>query len=214
MDEPELTPELMLKAYAMGIFPMAEARDDPRVFWVDPQLRGVIPLAGFHISRSLARSLRRTDYQIRINTDFQGVLAACGDRDETWINDTLIALYHDLHHMGHAHSLEVHDASGLVGGVYGLSLGGAFFGESMFSRRRDASKIALAYLVDRLQAGNFTLLDTQFLTPHLASLGGIEIPKQDYLERLDGALRRRADFLCQVGSPTPQDVIQRNTQTS
>ena len=214
MHRPDLTPELLLQAYATGIFPMAQARDDPQVHWVDPRDRGIFPLDGFRISRSLRRAILRGDYTIRTDTDFAGVVAGCASRDETWINDTIFALYRDLHRMGHAHSLEVWSDDTLIGGVYGVTLGAAFFGESMFSRRTDASKIALAYLIDRLTAGGFTLFDTQFLTPHLASLGAIEIPRGSYRALLADALRGKADFNRQPGAPAPQDVIQRNTQTS
>lgn len=213
MSGPALTPELVLQAYAAGIFPMAEARDDPEVFWVDPRQRGIIPLDGFHISRSLARRIRRGDYQIRIDTAFADVVSACSARDETWINDTIFDLYLRLHRMGHAHSLEVWEGDALIGGVYGVAIGGAFFGESMFSRRRDASKIALAYLVDRLRQGGFRLFDTQFLTEHLKSLGGIEISRADYHIRLAAALMAEGDFTG-PRTPDPHSLLQRNTQTS
>lgn len=214
MRRPELTPNLLLQAYASGIFPMARSRDDTRVYWMDPRQRGVIPLQGFHISRSLRRALRRDDYTVRTNTAFADVVTACADREETWINDVIFGLYEDLHRMGHAHSLEIWFGPDLIGGVYGVALGGAFFGESMFSRRTDASKLALAYLVDRLNAGGFTLFDTQYLTPHLASLGAVEIPRATYREQLAAALQIEADFNRQAGVPAPQDVIQRMTQTS
>lgn len=208
-----LTPEAMLAAYARGIFPMAERRDDPRLHWVDPQRRGIFPLQDFHISRSLARAIRRQDYEIRTDSAFAEVVAACAGREETWINDRLVGLYAALHRMGHAHSLEVWREGRLAGGVFGLTLGAAFFGESMFSRRTDASKIALAYLVDRLRAGGFTLFDTQFLTPHLASLGAVEIARGRYHRLLADALARRADF---TGPATPDAyaLLQRSTQTS
>ena len=202
-----------MKAYAMGVFPMAEGRDDPEVFWVDPKHRGIIPLDGFHISRSLARTIRRTPFQVTLNHDFAGTVACCADRDETWINDTIFALYQQLHEMGCAHSLELWDGEDLVGGVYGVTVGGAFFGESMFSRRRDASKIALAYLVAHLHDCGFTLFDTQFLTPHLASLGAIEIPRTEYHTRLEDALVVKADVMSRP-LPDAYSVAQRNTQTS
>ncbi|WP_171209569.1 MULTISPECIES: leucyl/phenylalanyl-tRNA--protein transferase [unclassified Ruegeria] len=208
-----LTPELLLHGYSIGIFPMAEHRDDPDLFWVDPKLRGVFPLDGFHISRSLARRLRRSDYGITINRDFSGVVDGCADRAETWINPELRRLYDDLHVNGQAHSLEVWQDGRLTGGVYGVVLGAAFFGESMFSRRTDASKIALAYLVDRLRRTGFQLFDTQFLTAHLASLGAIEIPRATYHAELRQALESSADFTASL-SQTPQGVIQRITQTS
>lgn len=208
-----LTPELLLRGYTIGIFPMAEHRDDAEIFWVDPKRRGIIPLDGFHISRSLRRRLLRCGFDIRIDTAFSEVVDGCADRAETWINAEIRQHYIALHQTGYAHSLEVWDGADLVGGVYGVAVGAAFFGESMFSRRTDASKIALAYLVDRLRQAGFQLFDTQFLTEHLASLGAIEIPRGVYHERLDEAIRRRASF---AGPPVPppQDVIQRNTQTS
>ena len=212
-DEPDLTADLLLRAYAMGIFPMAERRDDAQVFWVDPRCRGIIPLDGFRISRSLARRMRRGKHEVTVDRDFAGVLDGCAGRRETWISERLRALYLDLHRMGHAHSLEVWQDGMLAGGVYGVVLGAAFFGESMFSRRTDASKIALAYLVDRLRRGGFVLFDTQFLTAHLASLGAVEIGRDDYHRRLARALEMSADFLAPP-IPTAQDVIQCNTQTS
>lgn len=212
-EEPTITPELVLHAYASGIFPMAEHRDDPEVFWVEPRRRGVIPLDRFHISRSLARRIRQGRYEVTIDTAFDAVVDACADRPETWINDQIRTLYSQLHAMGRAHSLEIWQDGQLSGGVYGLAIGAAFFGESMFSRRRDASKVALAWLVDRLRRAGFTLLDTQFITPHLASLGAIEIPRAEYRRQLDEALSRSADFTAPPAA-TPQDVVQRNTHTS
>ena len=208
-----LTPEIMLSAYAQGIFPMAESRDAGDLHWVDPRSRGVFPLSNFHISRSLARRIRQGAYRIRTNSDFSGVVRACAERPETWINDQLFGLYDALHQMGHAQSLEVWEDDTLTGGVFGLTLGAAFFGESMFSRRTDASKIALAYLVDRLKVAGFTLFDTQFLTPHLASLGAVEIPRAAYRAQLADALRKAADFTA-VAVPAPQLVLQRSSQTS
>lgn len=205
-----LTPELLLRAYASGIFPMAESRDDPEIFWVDPEQRGVIPINGFHISRSLSKRLRAGTFQIGANTDFAGVVQGCADRKETWINDEIFALYSALHRMGYAHSIEVYHKDALVGGVYGVALGAAFFGESMFSRRTDASKVALAYLVDRLSIGGFTLLDTQFLTDHLASLGALEIPRSTYRRKLTKALNTHADFDRQDAIPSAQALLARN----
>ncbi|TDE38020.1 leucyl/phenylalanyl-tRNA--protein transferase [Antarcticimicrobium sediminis] len=208
-----ISPELLLHGYSIGVFPMAENRDDSEIFWVDPKRRGVIPLEGFHISRSLARRMRRGGYHVTIDQDFPGVLDGCADRAETWINAEIRALYLDLFAKGHAHSLEVWDGDALIGGVYGVVLGAAYFGESMFSRRTDASKIALAYLVDRLRLGGFKLFDTQFLTEHLASLGAVEITRGSYHRQLRDAIEMRADFTAPP-SPTAQDVIQRNTQMS
>ncbi|PRX31960.1 leucyl/phenylalanyl-tRNA--protein transferase [Meinhardsimonia xiamenensis] len=209
-----LTPELMLSAYASGIFPMAEDRASAELFWVDPRRRGIIPLDGFHISRSLRRRMLKGGYEIAVNRDFTATVAACADRPETWINAELESLYAALHARGFAHSLEVWQEGRLVGGVFGIALGGAFFGESMFSRVTDASKIALAYLVDRLGRAGFTLFDTQFLTEHLASLGGIEISRAEYRRRLAEALTVEADFTAPEPIPAPQEVVQRITQTS
>jgi leucyl/phenylalanyl-tRNA--protein transferase len=208
-----LTPDLLLHGYSIGIFPMAERRDDPEIFWVDPRWRGIIPLDGFHISRSLARRMRKAEYRIGINEDFPGVVDGCADRSETWINAEIRRHYLSLHARGHAHSLEVWQGDALVGGVYGVVLGAAFFGESMFSRATDASKIALAFLVDRLREGGFILFDTQFVTEHLASLGAVEIPRIAYHRRLKQALARHADFT-RPEVPTAQIVLHRNTQTS
>ena len=209
----ELTPELLLHGYAMGIFPMAEHRNDPEVFWVDPRRRGVMPLDGFHISRSLARDMRRTHFEISTDQAFDAVVEGCADRADTWINDEISTLYSLLHRKDHAHSLEVWEGSTLVGGVYGVTLGGAFFGESMFSRRTNASKIALACLVDRLRRGGFILFDTQFLTDHLASLGAVEITRAAYHLQLDRAKAIHASFSAPAAA-TPQEVVQRMTQTS
>ena len=210
---PDLTPELLLHGYSIGIFPMAEHRDDPEIFWVDPRRRGVFPLDGFHISRSLARAMRRTRFTITTNTAFNDVVTGCADRADTWINAEIFSLYAQLHTLGHAHALEVWEDDMLVGGVYGVTLGRAFFGESMFSRRDNASKIALACLVDRLNRGGFTLFDTQFLTPHLESLGAQEITRAAYHARLEMALMKTADFTAPAAA-SPQDVVQRMTQMS
>jgi leucyl/phenylalanyl-tRNA--protein transferase len=210
---PDLTPELLLHGYSIGIFPMAEHRDDPEIFWVDPRRRGVFALDGFHISRSLARAMRRTRFTITTNTAFNDVVTGCADRADTWINAEIFSLYAQLHALGHAHALEVWEDDMLVGGVYGVTLGRAFFGESMFSRRDNASKIALACLVERLNRGGFTLFDTQFLTPHLASLGAQEITRAAYQARLEMALMKTADFTAPAAA-SPQDVVQRMTQMS
>ncbi|MFP4305231.1 leucyl/phenylalanyl-tRNA--protein transferase [Rhodosalinus sp.] len=209
-----LTPALVLRAYAVGLFPMAERREDEEIFWVDPRRRGVIPLDGLRISRSLAKRLRRDDYSVTVDADFEGVIDACADRDETWINAEIRRLYTALHRLGHAHSLEVWMDGELAGGIYGVTLGAAFFGESMFSLRRDGSKIALAWLVDRLRQAGFVLFDTQFLTPHLASLGGVEISRTEYHRKLAEALARHADFTAPPLPASGQLVVQRNTQTS
>ena len=211
---PDLTPEILLSAYAAGIFPMAESREDARIHWIDPRRRGVLRLDKFHISRSLTRRILSGTFTITTDRDFAGVLDGCADRPETWINDEIRALYLGLHRIGHAHSLEVWQGADLVGGVYGVTLGAAFFGESMFSRRTDASKVVLAYLVCRLRVGGFRLFDTQFLTPHFASLGAVEISRGEYRRQLAAALTGQADFDRQGAIPAPQGIVQCSTQTS
>lgn len=213
MAQQPLTAELLLHAYSVGIFPMSEHRDDPEVFWVDPLHRGVLPLDGFRISKSLKKAIRRPDYRVAVDTAFSDVVRACADRDETWINETIFDLYGQLHDLGAAHSFELWQDDRLVGGAYGVALGGAFFGESMFSARRDASKIVLAYLVDHLRQAGFALLDTQFITPHLESLGAIEIPRDDYRAQLAKALELDTDFGA-VPVPDAHSLLQRMTQTS
>lgn len=216
-DEPDdqtLTPELLLHGYAMGIFPMAEHRNDPDIFWVDPRRRGVLPLDGFHLSRSLARRMRKTDVSATVNMCFNEVLKACAAREETWINAEIAILYKQLHEQGYAHSLEIWYDGALAGGVYGVAIGGAFFGESMFSQARDGSKIALACLVQHLRDRGFTLFDTQFVTPHLLSLGAEEIPRAMYQQRLRAALDRPAARIDRMDVLQPQEVVQRMTQTS
>jgi leucyl/phenylalanyl-tRNA--protein transferase len=202
----ELTPDLLLGAYAAGIFPMAEGRDTEEVFWVDPVHRGIMPLDGFRISRSLRRRILRGGYEVTFNADFATVLDACAEREETWINDTIRSLYLALHQRGDAHSVEIRESGVLTGGAYGVAIGGAFFGESMFSRARDSSKVALAYLVDRLRLAGFSLLDTQFVTDHLRSLGAVEISRGEYKLRLAEALDIDADF-AGAGEPPPPDAI-------
>lgn len=208
-----LTPELLLHGYSIGIFPMAEHRDDPEVFWVDPRRRGVIPLDGFRVSRSLAKRMRRPSVSVTLNHDFERVLTACADRPDTWINSEIHSLYMALHAKHRAHSLEVWYGEELAGGVYGVSLGGAFFGESMFSAQRDGSKVALACLIPHLHMCGFTLFDTQFVTPHLISLGAVEITRAAYHQKLEVALKRPVRIeMAPLGQP--QDVIQRMTQMS
>ncbi len=214
MKDEVLTPDLLLQAYRLGVFPMSETRDSDEVFWVDPRLRGILPLDGFHMSRSLRRRLRSGVYDITFNTCFVDVLQGCADREETWINETIFDLYTELHASGDAHSCEVWQDDLLIGGVYGVAIGGAFFGESMFSTATDGSKVALAYLVDRLVTCGFVIFDTQFITEHLATLGAIEISRNDYHAMLRDALNVLAKFDVATPIPTPQDLIQRNTQTS
>lgn len=214
-DVTPLTPDLLLTAYATGIFPMAERRGDPEIFWVDPRMRGIIPLGGFHISRSLARRMRRGAFSVTTDRAFAAVVQGCAEREETWINDTIFDLYEALHSSGHAHSLEVWSPGGdLIGGVYGVALGAAFFGESMFSRTTDASKIALVWLVARLNAGGFTLLDTQFVTEHLRRLGATEVSRARYHQLLEQALARPADFYSLADDASPETVLQLSTQRS
>ena len=183
-----LDPRLLLQGYATGIFPMADSRDAAELFWVEPRNRAIIPLDGFHMSRSLKRVLRSGRFAVTHDREFRAVITACADREETWINAELEHAMLALHGSGHAHSLEVWSDGKLVGGLYGVKLGRAFFGESMFSRMRDASKVALAWLVARLKVGNFTLLDCQFMTEHLASLGAVSVPRETYVALLSAAL--------------------------
>lgn len=187
-----LDPDLLLRAYSVGVFPMASTRDAADVFWVEPKKRGVLPLDGFHLSHSLAKTIRSDRYTVTVDKAFSQVVALCAEatsrRPDTWINPDIELAYAELHRRGYAHSVESWQDDQLVGGLYGVRLGGAFFGESMFSRARDASKVALAHLVARLKAGGFRLLDCQFLTEHLASLGAVEVGRDDYVALLDNAL--------------------------
>ncbi len=189
-----ITPELVLRAYAAGVFPMAESADDPGLYWVEPKERGIIPLDGLLISRSLAKTVRRNRFEVRVDHGFDAVIAACAERargrDNTWINGRIRTLYRGLFDIGHAHTVECWRDGALVGGLYGVSLGGAFFGESMFHRETDASKVALVHLAARLRKGGYRLLDAQFVTDHLASLGAIEIPRARYKTLLDDAVNR------------------------
>jgi leucyl/phenylalanyl-tRNA--protein transferase len=193
-----LTPDLLLRAYAAGIFPMAEDADDPEVFWVDPDERGVLPLDAFHLSRRLRRTIRQELFEVRCDVAFEAVVRGCAEprleRPRTWINDEIVRLYTALFRLGFAHSVESWHSGELVGGLYGVALGGAFFGESMFSTERDASKVALVHLIARLKAGGFTLLDAQFLTEHLATFGAEEVSRAEYIRQLASALEVRADF--------------------
>src|ERR1700744_719580 len=194
----EITPEVLLRAYACGIFPMAEGADDPTLFWVEPEMRGVIPLQGFRISSRLPRKGRSGAFPVTVDSAFKAVISGCAapqkGREDTWINRRIRDLYSGLHALGHCHSVEVWQDDDLVGGLYGVNLGRAFFGESMFHRTRDASKVALVHLVARLIAGGFELLDTQYVTEHLRSFGAIEIPRRRYTALLDNALKGEADF--------------------
>lgn len=218
----ELTPDILLRAYAVGIFPMAENRDDEDLFWVDPEQRGIIPLDGFHIPRRLRRTLRQAPFELRCDTACHEVIAACAEpaksRGNTWISRQIQELYGTLHERGHVHSVECWREGKLVGGLYGVSLRGAFFGESMFSRETDASKIALVHLVARLRYCGFRLLDTQFVTDHLESFGAIEIPRDDYHLLLNDALTTEARFQGELSpgdaSVALEDLLQSSTRTS
>jgi leucyl/phenylalanyl-tRNA--protein transferase len=194
----EITPEVLLKAYACGIFPMAEGADDPALYWVEPEERGIMPLESFHVPARLARTVRSDRFVVRADHDFEAVLDGCAEpqpgRTRTWINTRIRTLYRKLFNIGHCHSVEVYEGGVLVGGLYGVSLGRAFFGESMFHRARDASKVALVHLAARLKAGGFQMLDTQFVTDHLRTFGAIEVPKREYHKLLESALVGEADF--------------------
>lgn len=193
-----ISPHLLLRAYSIGLFPMAESAEDDELFWVDPDPRAIFPLETFKPRRSLAKVIKSDRFDVRIDTDFQAVIAACAapaqSREKTWINKDILRLYCELHEMGYAHSIECWRDGSLIGGLYGVRLRGAFFGESMFHHERDASKVALVHLIARLKAGGFELLDTQFITQHLASLGAVEIPREAYLVKLETALTLQANF--------------------
>jgi len=219
----KLTPELLLRAYAAGIFPMAESRDDASVFWVDPKVRGVLPLNNVHIPRRLKKTVRSGAFEVRLDTAFADVLRLCAetdkDRTETWINTAIEDAVIELFAMGHAHSIEAWQDGQLVGGLYGIALGGAFFGESMFSRARDASKVALTHLVARLRHAGFTLLDVQFITDHLRQFGVSKIPARVYLKQLEEAMAVQGAFLGEVSPPDVSAALealflQSSTQTS
>ncbi|MGQ8634494.1 leucyl/phenylalanyl-tRNA--protein transferase [Agrobacterium sp. DKPNP3] len=190
----DITVDILLRAYSAGLFPMADSADDPELFWVEPEIRGIIPLDDFHVSKSLAKAMRKKPFNIRFDTAFEAVMAGCAaeapDRPSTWINATIRKLYTELHQIGHAHSVEAWEGDELVGGLYGVSLGAAFFGESMFSRRTNASKICLVHLVERLRTSGFVLLDTQFTTEHLKTFGAIDVPKLEYAKMLNLAVNR------------------------
>ncbi|MDO5643799.1 MAG: leucyl/phenylalanyl-tRNA--protein transferase [Paracoccus sp. (in: a-proteobacteria)] len=203
----------MLWGYANGIFPMAASAHDPELQWYEPVERGVLPVGGVHVSHSMRRALRRSGWRAVLNQDFAATVQACAARDETWINAPLFRLYQELHAMGHAHSLEIRDESGMVGGLFGITLGGAFFGESMFSARRNGSKAALIWLSAHLARCGFGLIDTQFPSPHLTSMGGQSIPRITYLRRLSHAIRLPADITAHP-LPEAQALSQPSTQTS
>jgi len=214
----DLTPDILLRTYAAGIFPMAESADDPTLFWVDPDKRGVLPIDGFRITRKLQKKLLRNSFDVRCDTAYEAVIRACGayrpERPKTWINSEIVRLYSGLFAMGHAHSVETWHDGRMVGGLYGVSIAGAFFGESMFSLETDASKIALCHLIARLRRGGYTLLDTQFTTSHLIGFGAMEIDRADYRRQLTAALQARASFY--LGPLDSSDLTFRQslTQTS
>jgi leucyl/phenylalanyl-tRNA--protein transferase len=207
----EITPEVLLRAYACGIFPMAESADDPSLFWVEPEMRGVIPLDGLRVTTRLARTVRSDAFRVTANTAFAAVIAGCAapqeGREDTWINKRIRDLYFGLHELGHCHSVEVWQDGDLAGGLYGVSLGRAFFGESMFHRVRDASKVALVHLVARLRLCGFVLLDTQFLTSHLARFGAVEVPKATYKRLLATALEAPAQWHADLPAEAVADEI-------
>ena len=213
----EITPEGLLKAYACGIFPMAESADDPTIYWVEPETRGIIPLESFHVPARLARTVRSDRFSIHINRDFTGVLDGCAEpqpgRTTTWINPRIRTLYHKLYDIGHCHSVEAYENGKLAGGLYGVCLGRAFFGESMFHRSRDASKVALVHLVARLKAGGFALLDTQFVTDHLTTFGALEVSSRQYHKLLEAALIGEADFTALSRSMSGAEALQRAQAT-
>ncbi len=214
----EITPQVLLKAYAVGIFPMAESADDPGLYWIEPEQRGIIPLDRFHVPRRLARTAASNRFEITIDQDFLAVITACAearpDRPKTWINQRILKLYSELFEIGACHTVEVRRDGKLVGGLYGVSLGAAFFGESMFSRERDASKVALVHLVARLKVGGYTLLDAQFTTKHLKQFGAIDIDRRKYQRLLDEAISRKADFYRLAGGATSEVALQSVSQTS
>ena len=214
----EITPELLLQAYRIGVFPMGERRDDPRLYWLDPRLRAVLPLDGFHLPRRLARTVRRGPFEVTADGAFRETMRACAEprpgHPESWINEPILALYGELFARGHAHSVECRRDGELVGGLYGVSVGAAFFGESMFSRERDASKVALVHLVARLIKGGFRLLDCQFMTEHLRSFGAVEIPRDDFRALLTDAVERTATFHRDLGGSDPCAIVQASTRTS
>ncbi|MEE2662383.1 MAG: leucyl/phenylalanyl-tRNA--protein transferase [Pseudomonadota bacterium] len=213
-----LTPEILLRAYTVGLFPMAEHKNDATLYWIDPETRGILPLDKFHIPRRLRRTIRAETYHIRCNTAFEDVIRACSaprkGTNESWINEEIVSLYTELHSMGRAHSVETWQHGKLVGGLYGVVLGAAFFGESMFSEERDASKVALVHLVARLQKSSFRLLDTQFITEHLSQFGGVELPRSGYRQILLSALDASTVFQSELSHSELETFIQSTTQTS
>ena len=211
----EITPDLLLQAYRIGVFPMGERRDDPKLYWLDPRLRALLPLDGFHLPRRLARTVRSDQFEVSADTSFVEVLRACAEprpgHPESWINEPIVDLYTELHRRGHAHSVECRRDGRLVGGLYGVSVGAAFFGESMFSRERHLGGVALAA---RLIKGGFRLLDCQFMTEHLRAFGTIEVPREEFRVLLADAVGQPATFQRELGGEDPCDLVQASTRTS
>lgn len=216
--EVRISPDILLSAYAQGLFPMAESANANELLWFDPTQRGILPLESFHLPKRLQRTIRQSRFDIRVDHDFAATIAACAapafGREGTWINHQIKSLYGALFERQHCHTVEVYDGGDLVGGLYGVAIGAAFFGESMFHRRTDASKIALAHLVGRLRRGGFSLLDTQFITAHLARFGAREVPRAHYHRLLKTAVTREADFYCLPTSTCSEDILQLVSQTS
>jgi leucyl/phenylalanyl-tRNA---protein transferase len=214
----EITPQVLLKAYAVGIFPMAESAEDPGLYWIEPETRGIMPLDRFHLPKRLGRTVAHGVFEVRIDHDFDAVIAGCAapadGRTKTWINERIRRLYAELFTLGHCHTVEAWQDGRLVGGLYGIALGAAFFGESMFSRERDASKVTLVHLVARLRAGGFRLLDTQFTTRHLKQFGAIDIDRRHYHRLLEQAIAGEADFYRLAGGATLDEVLQSVSHTS
>lgn len=214
----EITPQVLLKAYAVGIFPMAESAEDPGLYWIEPELRGILPLDGFHLPRRLRRTVAGGAFEIRIDHAFEAVIDGCAapaaGRRKTWINERIRRLYGELFELGHCHTVETWQDGRLVGGLYGIAIGAAFFGESMFSRERDASKVALVHLVGRLRAGGYRLLDTQFTTQHLKQFGAIDVDRRHYHRLLERAIEDEADFYRLSGGATVEELLQLVSQTS
>ncbi len=213
-----LNEETILKGYSLGIFPMSESFDDPKIYWINPKKRGVIPIKDFKISKSLKKEIKRNKFKITINKNFNEVITNCAkktkNRPKTWINKKIIDSYSSLHELGHAHSIEAWFQNKLVGGLYGVSLGSAFFGESMFSTMSNASKICLVYLIATLKKKGFALLDTQFINPYLKKLGAIEISRKKYLKILGNSLKKNINFNKKIPQSSIYDIVQSMTQTS
>ena len=211
----EITPELMLRAYRHGLFPMAETRNGDRLYWLDPERRGVLPLESFHLPRRLLRTVMARTFDVSADHDFRAVIAGCAatapGREDTWINPQIEQLFAELHRIGFAHSVECRKAGRLVGGLYGVAIGGVFFGESMFSTERDASKVALVHLVARLRIGGFRLLDTQFVTAHLAQFGAAELPRDEYKARLAAALEAPARWIAELTGSALEAQVRQST---